>query len=361
MCENLMDKAILTLRSCRPPVDPELTHTIYKHGTMLEIWLQTPACRFSKMGKCSMCDYWDGKKSHTGISLVCEYISLHTKGCDTLLINTCGSVLDDYELGFDDLLIVMDAVSKTALERVIIETHLDFVHIDKITKILSVLRSKKLIIEYGQESTNPDVLMRCLNKPSMMNDYCVLKELSNIGVLTLANVLLGSPFLSVHERIEDSINTIRELLLKPISGVVLFPVNIKQYTLVQYLYDNGYYKRVNAREIFETLRNFDDRDLDRIELAWYLPRTQNNTSYASQIIGVDYCENCGDRLLSALVLYEKSKKTGNRKKIVESACSMLCFCNEERYIYDYIIPSRDSCYEFLYKTLCSGVLGKPKQ
>ena len=56
-----------------------------------------------------------------------------------------------------------------------------------------------------------------------------------MGIHIIANVLLGIPFLSVRQRIEDAISSICDLLERGIDEIMLFPVNIKPYTLVKFL------------------------------------------------------------------------------------------------------------------------------
>ncbi|MDR0289996.1 MAG: hypothetical protein LBI06_03590, partial [Treponema sp.] len=240
--EACLRRAILSIRSGRPHVDASLPFTTHLYGSMMQVWINTPPCKFSMAGCCSICDYWNGVASEDAVNKACDYIKAHGDEYSILLINTCGSCFCEQELPFLQLYRIMKAIAKTSIKSVIFESHLVYVDINNLKLLIEVLGDREVTVEYGQESTSPHVLKYCLNKPSMLINYDVTAKLQKIGVKILANVILGSPFLSVRQRIQDTIDSIHSLLACGMDGVVLFPVNIKPYTLVKYLFDHGYYK-----------------------------------------------------------------------------------------------------------------------
>ena len=151
-------------------------------------------------------------------------------------------------------------------------------------------------------------------------------ELQELGVKMLANVVLGAPFLDVQSRINDATLSIRDLLREGVDGVVLFPVNIKEHTLVWFLYGQGLYKRVEAREVTKVLQNLEAHELERVELAWWEFREQNNTSYESKIIGPLYCKDCGAFLMSCLQQYSGAFSGEKRRRIIDEAMTTSCAC-----------------------------------
>lgn len=346
---DILDRLILSLRSKRPQVSASLPFTAYSSGKMLQIWINTPACRFSLKGKCAACDYWDGVRSESAIRGVCDYIKSLGSRYETLLLNTCGSCMCEDELPFDDLMAVVHAISETSVRRIVLETHLAYATIEKMAVIKNVLADRDVCLEYGQESTSSDVLKFCLNKPSMLLKYDVVEELQKMGVHIIANVLLGIPFLSVRQRIEDAISSIRDLLEQGIDEIMLFPVNIKPYTLVNFLYDNKLYKRVNAYEIVKVLSAFNDDELERIGLAWIEPAREKIEAYDCMGLGPSYCEKCGRRLLEHLLEYRDSPTGRKRKKIVAKMEDETCNCIGS--LYDYTYPDIKSAYEFMHKSL----------
>ena len=346
---DILDRLILSLRSKRPKVGTFLPFTAYSSGRMLQIWINTPACRFSLKGKCTVCDYWDGVRSERAVRDACSYIKSFGSRYETLLLNTCGSCLCEDELPFDDLMTVVYAISETSVRHIIFETHLAYATIEKITRIKNVLADREICLEYGQESTSSDVLKYCLNKPSMLLEYDIVGQLQKMGVRVIANVLLGAPFLSVRQRIEDAVSSIRDLLERGTDEIMLFPVNIKPYTLVQFLYDNKFYKRVNAYEIVKVLSAFNDDELERIGLVWIEPAREKIEAYDCMGLGPSYCEKCGGRLLERFLEYRDSHTGRERKKIVAKMEGEVCDCIGS--LYDYTYPDIKSAYEFMLKSL----------
>lgn len=349
---HILSKVILRMRSMRPQIDSSLPYTVFSTDRMLQIWINTPACRFGIAGKCSVCDYWDGITSQDAVDKACEYIEQYGSNYEILLLNTCGSCLCEEELSFDNLMQVMNAVAKTKIKRIILESHLAYVSVEKLNKIKATMPDKEFIVEYGQESVSPYVLKYCLNKPSMISEYEVIAELQKNGIGVIANVLLGAPFLSVHQRIEDAAFGIQELLEKGLDGIVLFPVNIKPYTLVKYLFDNGYYKRVNAAEIVKVLIRFAPEELERIGLAWFEMNMEHQSAYKEQILPPEYCGQCGQKLYGRLTDYMGTESGTERKKILCLAEKELCGCADSLYEYPY--PDINAAYKFLIDNVYKG-------
>ena len=342
---RLLDHVMLAIRVNRPPVKESLPFTVFSSGRTLFLWVQTPACRFSVKGKCTICDYWDGRKLSSTVESVCRYIQDKSGDYDTLLLNTCGSVLDEQELSHDDLMRILRTVAKTPIRQIILETHLAFCDLRKVNELIDVLVDRELVIEFGQESSNPNVLLYCLNKPSMLNRYSILPQLRELGVRVLANVVLGAPFLCVMSRINDAAVSIRDLFHEGIDGVVLFPVNIKEHTLVWFLYEQGLYKRVEVREMVNVLQSLEAHELEHVELAWWEGREQNNTSYESEIIGPLCCKECGGALMSSLQQYSAETSGEKRKEIIDKAMAHGCDC--ERSLYNSNLPNIEWMYKFL--------------
>lgn len=348
---DVLDRAILSIRSTRPHVDSTLPYTVYSRGDYAQVWINTSACRFSLSGKCSICDYWDGEFSNNAVKLVCGFIETHGNDYTTILINTCGSCLCENELPFIELCRVVESIAKTHISRVIFETHLTYVTPDKLGTLLEVLCDKEVVIEYGQESTSSEVLKYCLNKPSMLQQYAVIEKIRELGIKVFANVVLGVPFLSVNQRINDAVNSIRNLLNSSVDSIVLFPINIKPYTLVKFLYDNGYYRRVHTNEIITVLESFGAIDLEKIELAWFEPQREVQAAYEERGLSPLYCAECGNRVLSYLNEYCTIEDGISRKNCIQQLSGISCSC---RASVDDDFPNIQKCYEFLEERFPRG-------
>jgi radical SAM enzyme (TIGR01210 family) len=349
--ETLLNKAVLRERLKRPKVGDSLPFTVFTSGKFIQLWVNSPACKFSLSGKCTICDYWDGSASDDSVSKACIHIEDNGGYYDTLLLGTCGSCLCEEELTNENLFKILHSIAKTSIKRVILESHLVYASVEKIKTILKVLGGREVVIEYGQESTSEYVLKYCLNKPSMLNKIDI-RHLQVASVRVIANVVLGAPFLTVRQRIQDAIDSIRDLLSRGVDGVVLFPVNIKPYTLIKYLFDTGYYKRVNAAEIAMALSSFTADELARIELAWFEPSRERLDAYEETGLSPQYCEKCGRVLLDHLFAYRAEISGKQRKAIVGEAVQDLCSC--ARSVFDCKYPTIEDAYIFLENSLTRG-------
>lgn len=100
----------------------------------------------------------------------------------------------------------------------------------------------------------------------MIEKINLIKE---YGFEVEANVIFGNPFLSNKEQKLDTINSIEWCFKNNIDKVNLFPINIKPYTLLYKLYEQGKYFPVTHKDFIEVLINIPKKYLDKIYLCWY--------------------------------------------------------------------------------------------
>ena len=343
--EEHLTRATLAVRSQRPSVSKFSACMVYEFGKMAQIWINTISCRFSAEGWCTICDYWDGAFSDDSIDAVESFVKNNGHRFDAILLNTCGSCLCDEELSFTTLEHILYIIAKSSINRIILETHLAYVTEEKIKRITYILAGREIIIEYGQESTSDKVLKFCLNKPSMINEYKIIPKLRELGVKVLANIVLGVPFLSVERRISDSVESIRTILRNGADGVILFPVNIKPYTLIRLLYDAGLYKRVSALEIAEVLGHFTSDVLERVSIAWFEPEREIIVPYSEIGLGPQYCDGCSKTVLQLLYDYNETTEGYIKKNIIGKMLGVSCACKDNLYKYD--ILDIHVCYAYL--------------
>lgn len=243
--------------------------SVFETNDLIQIWLQTPACRFSLEGKCTICNYWAGQKIPALIAkmeksvFVPEYIN-------TILINTCGSCLDPGELDVKEQEQLFGWLNKQHVNDIILETHMSTLSEDVIHCVYKMIPDKNLFFEIGQESTVRDVQFYSLNKPLPKRGRdIIIDRIHRYGMKSIFNVVLGAPFLSREEQICDAINSITTLLQEGADYIMLFPVNIKPNTLIRFLYDIGMYILVDGGMIASVLDSLPKEFLPRVGVAWY--------------------------------------------------------------------------------------------
>lgn len=328
----LLGSVMRYFRKSRSILDPGDAFSIFETNELVQIWLQTPACRFSQEGKCTVCNYWAGRKVPGLVERMKRTICI-PEGTNTILINTCGSCLDPQELMIDEQNQLFKWLNKQPAEDIILETHMFTLSEDTVRRVRDLIPDKNLFFEIGQESINGDVQFYSLNKslPERGVDT-VINRIHRYGAKSIVNVILGAPFLNREEQIRDAVESIIGLLQKGTDYIMLFPVNIKPDTLVSYLYNAGIYSLIDGGMIARVMDELPEKYLSRVGIAWYgehqetgvLPpdipdvdRLEFNATIAAY--NSSCCMEDRKRLVKALMDKEKKWKPG-RKKENENRC-----------------------------------------
>lgn len=317
---TLLDNYMKTIRKARPILAPEKKYELYESDDLMQLWFQTLPCRFSVLGKCTMCNYWNGKYNPDLMQAMVKEIVLPTT-CHTLLINTCGSCLDPQEVPPKDLFLLLDWIRQCTAKRIIFETHWSTLSTDTLELVNRIIPDKKIYYEIGIESTNIDTLFYLLNKPSsLINVDTLIKRIHDHNASCIMNVVLGIPFMDPQEQIEDTVSSIQDLLEQHADYIVLFPINIKPHTLLMQLYNNNYYSTVPIKLLAYILLKYFPDKLDRINTAWFGDRHEEG------VIPPSSCSICGTPTISLLKKYNREEKNEIRRLILEQIIRIDCDC-----------------------------------
>jgi len=277
-----------------------------------------------------MCNYGTGRNISTEEMQQCmkQKVVPSLSGVSSVLLGTYGSILDQHEIPNENLEIILESIKKTKVKTVIFETHHKSVTCEILKKISSFLSGKKIIIEFGLESADKFVLENSLNKPIELESVShTIRVIHSEGMCASANILVGAPFLSPQEQINDAINTVNWVSMQGIDSIVLFPVNVKPYTLLRELNEAGMYDVVSNWLFVETLNRIPTHILDKIALSWC------SESFRMEIkdnIPPRSCNYC-DRVLSEF--YENFTRTETsleRRALLDVLInSNVCNCYKE--------------------------------
>ncbi len=303
-------------------------YIIRKRGNLLHICLNSPGCRYRKSGSCTMCDYGEGTRlTEKKLEMILPQIREAAEGMTSILIGALGSVLDPEEVSWECLEKICECLNDMKIKTTIFETHYTMIN-DKICQWLRQhLPEKDIVIEVGLESSDELVQEKCLNKKI---NLAVLESkielLHKYGMSITVNVFLGAPFLSVSEQIEDTDKTIQWAVGHSVDSVVLFPANIRRNTLLDVLYKNGKYSRIQHWAVFEVLWRMPWHYLNRIYLAWYGDWIDYGKDGQKDNLPPYCCEICAEKWMGfyrrfleesdnsarrrLLMIYEQELKTG---------------------------------------------------
>ncbi len=354
-------QTILKLRTKRPYVkdSQEFTIMVNEETSVIQLWIRTVGCSFSKVGSCSVCDYWIGNRLEHPDEIVKKALSPYKGQYATLIFNTCGSPFDYKELILEEQERIWKAIEQMGFQIVIIETHMNTVDECRLNLLKKIIHAY-LVIEIGLESSNTQILKYSLNKKvSMEKLKDIIQLVHKYRMGCCANILLGVPFLSVSARIDDCICSVKDALEAGVDTCVVFPINLKEYTLISFLARNGLYEPVNGWELIMVLNSFAAEELECINIAWYEEREQNNLSYENPMIPPAFCPDCRWIVYRQLSKYSAATKGKVREDIVKQLCMIECQCRNafmERYAYGSM-DNRKVDLDFYYARIKSLMEG----
>jgi radical SAM enzyme (TIGR01210 family) len=332
--DNFLERVGLYLHQQRPKVPESLHYTIGTEGEgdqqFVQLWFRTRGCRHSVLyGGCTMCDYWvsDPVAPEQMVAAVQEGLNQLKSEPGTLLLNASGSVFDDWEVPQEarqEIFRLLSRFQKTAL---IFETHASTLSENKMNECVNILHGHEIEIEFGLESANPYILEYCLNKKLQLVDVTkAISILKKYHLKSSANILIGAPFLTTPEIIDDVLTSIYWAFEQGVDECVLFPVNLKPWTLAYWLHEHNMYSQPSLWTLIEILSRVDPKLLPSIYIAWYKPRPQFHPAYTLPNQSATTCPLCYDTVIELLDRYISQD---HRRKTIEQLINIRCYCKNE--------------------------------
>ena len=316
----------------------------------LHCCIESQGCRFSRnCGACIMCDYGVGRNlSPDEVTRSLEQeLSNNMDSVDTILFGTYGSIFDESEISSDCFDAVLDYLCKTEIDTVIFETHCSTVNELILEKISSTLTNiNHIIIEMGFESSNEFVLHKCLNKKLNLN--VLIKSIEIVHKYNMSaclNVFVGSPFLNTKDQLTTSVDSIHWAFSHNADSVVIFPSNIKPFTLMYRLFEKGYYQPISHWLIIELLSMLPKDYLDKISFSWFGDRVNFYENNRYPLIPPKTCEKCHDVIFEFYYSFMEEKTALKRKQKLDSLLANKGICDCYSDLINDIYASNSSLDE----------------
>lgn len=296
-------------------------------GTSYQLYVPSGGCQ----NACVFCNYGFNhpvrkEKILERVEHICKHLPANI---ETLILESSGSFLDDRELPADLQYQIMEVVAHTNIHRIQIETHYKTVTYEKVKKILQILKGHAVAFEFGLESAN-DTTLSIYNKDINVGElYQIVRNCNNLGIETSLNVMVGAPLLTIKEQVKDTLNTVNDILkwCPESTAIVLFPLNVKDYTLVKHMYNQGRYFVISHWEFIEVLEKLPKNALDRIYISWWGNR-YNEFHGKDAIIHPRSCDNCHDKLMNFYNNFVNAKNLQEKQKLVEEISKVTCQCRD---------------------------------
>lgn len=321
---KLLSSMNMEMHQDRPPTPEYKRLTLWKPSDeFLHCCIESRGCRFSReKGACIMCDYGIGRNlmpSELQKALE-EELQPQMQSLSTVLFGSYGSVLDTGEISEECLDVILDFVSGQSVQTVIFETHCCTVTEKALEKIKRKLgnNGKKVIIEMGYESCDMFVLENCLNKIMDLEKLCeAVGLIHEYSMNASLNVFLGAPFLDERDQLDTAVESVKWAFDKGADSVVVFPCNIKPFTLLYKLYQNGLYHPVSQWMLIELLAEIPEVYLDRVTFSWYGDRKNFYENGEFPLIPPEDCECCHGRIFNFYRMFMQESSAAGRKRLIE--------------------------------------------
>lgn len=316
------------------------------------IWFRTRGCRHDQSGGCTMCNY--GASSQPSISEMVGYVrdglnALANYGEVSLLVSPSGSMFDSWEVPEEALLEIFRLVQASKCRSFVCETRAETITEELTDRYVAMLGNKRLSIEIGLESADPWILCYCVNKSLSLDRFVeVIPLLHRHQVASIANIIVGSPFLSPSEAIEDAVMSVRWALSRGVDRCILFPVHVRNLTLAHWLWKRGLYSPPSLWSLVEVLARLGPELAQRVTISWYKLYGKQDVIVCSP----STCELCQPRVVELLDLYRNTYDFSVINELVGLGCeckrtwrsslsSPILLSLKERVAYCYEMVGRD--------------------
>ena len=294
-----MEKEILLkvnqyIKKDRPFLGKNIVCDYFRNGSFLEIAFMSRQCRNDAKGTCIMCDYgavYGAKYSELYMEEL-KSVLIQEQGIKYLLICTNGSIMDFLQFPETTFYEILRYVNETDIPNIIIETHYLDITDDSLEMIKKVLFSKNVIFELGLETANQKYQDYLIMKQIDMNRFKkTITAIQNFGFSVDLNILLGLPFLSGRAQFDDAKNAILWTFEQGCNSVV-FPINIKPYTLLMNMYENNFYQPVSHWMLLLLLDDIPSDKLSQITISYYGNREDDYYGDEHKSVFPDCCHIC---------------------------------------------------------------------
>ena len=270
---------------------------------------------------------------------------------EILFMSPVGSMFDPHEVLPEARRRVFELAAATDCASFGCETRPEFLTEDTVAEFAAILEDKGKQVNIGLESSNPWILRNCIGKSCSPNDFAAgATLLQHYGIRPIANILLGAPFLTEREALDSTIQSVRWALENGAHICVLFPSNVKRWTLQYWLWERGLYHSPSLWSLVEVIYALGPESSQRIALSYY------NRKLSTVIKEIPYtCQDCHHDVVELL---EKYCAQGDFS-LIESLRQSTCACRAEwraRVLAPPLLPLYHRVVK-LYERIACELLG----
>jgi len=322
---NIVLSAVMRqVRARRPPLplsQPYFTRVErVPAGNYVEIWFLTTGCTWDGSGGCTMCNYGAGPPvpAEAMVDAVREAVAEVRVEPHELMISPSGGMWDKHEVteaAVREMYVLARAANPG---KFMVETRAETVSGARLAEMQEALPGVRLAVEVGLESHSDAVLRYCVNKGTGVDTFLRASEvLRPAGVELYANISLGTAFLTREEAVRDAVAAGRWALRSGADRIVVFPLHVKPYTLLDLLASRNLYEPVSLWDLVDVLAQLGPAVSDRVEIAWYKSYYDTEAKIRRSPVG---CASCTQWLVHGLDRYRATQDFTVVRELIDRRC-----------------------------------------
>lgn len=330
---DLLRKANIAVRKMRPVLTGgRICEKFYNEG-LLEICFLSGRCSRDQQGACMMCDYGAAQIDCLNQEYICEMdriLKNEPQPVDTLLLCTNGSFFDERQISRELFHAILERAGASDVPTIELETHYLDVTREKLELLKQLLPGKEIVIEIGLETIRMEYQENVIMKGIDLAVYgTVIDLIRSFGFGVDINIMVGLPLLSAKEQMEDVLHTIHWVISRK-GRPVLFPVNVKPYTLLMEVYHAGFYRVISQWLVPLILDALSEDELEQVIVAWYGGREENYGADSEPAVFPHACHVCSETILKFYREFAKFPSGEKRKKLLRQLIAGAdCQCLEQ--------------------------------
>ncbi|ANB02040.1 radical SAM protein [Ectothiorhodospira sp. BSL-9] len=241
----------------------------------------------------------------------------------TLVFTSNGSFLDRAEVSDEVRPVLLRMLREAGFQFLVIETRPEYITVPRLRTMVDAFSPESasgqgphpVSISFGLESSDDFVQQFCINKGRRREDYLeAFTLLQAQGFSFDCYVLLGKPFMTACEDIDDAIRTIRFAVDHGADYVFLMVTNMVDFCLTGYLAERGRYRLSSLWRAVELLERLPERYRRAVQIKGISHAPVPPRLYART------CEVCTDHVKGALNFWNQTGEFEHIRAISPCGC-----------------------------------------
>lgn len=355
MSKEILKQLNCNIRSQRPKLPVNAVCQIFKEKGLLEIGFLSECCKNDLSGSCIMCDYGCAVGTQEQSKYIAEMkyiLDNMSTPIECLLLCTNGSFFDEFQIPASLFKAILMLASQYDIPTIEFETHYLDVSSEKLDMIQEMLPGKHIMIEMGLESIEPfyqeNVIMKHIDLSAYEQTIQIIQQ---YGFEVETNIMVGLPFLNAQEQLKGALDTVIWSFAHQCK-VVLFPINIKPYTVLMQMYQKGIYSPVSHWLLILLLDSLPVEKLGEVTIAWYGNREEKYNDNDPTTVFPSACPQCREMLMQFYSDFLDEPDCRRRKYLITqltAACECTCLTDQVNLLSH---PSMET-FEARYANYCN--------